>query len=96
MKLNEKERFQQFANEMIGMCNFEIKQAHQKGTPKKAIEYLRRAENKVNNMDFDDEYTMDEMEFVVDNMRAVYRFAEKYIRDEAMHTPFMEEDKNEQ
>ena len=90
--MSEKERFQQFATEVIDMCNFEVELAHQKGTPKRAVEYLRRAENKVNNLDFGGEYTVDQMEFVVDVMSKVYGYAEHQIRYEAMHTPFIEED----
>ncbi|WEV56156.1 hypothetical protein [Ligilactobacillus acidipiscis] len=94
--MKQTEEFQLFAKTMIENCKYELNEAHKKGTPQKAIEYLRRTESKLGQLDFGDGFTLDEKEFVVGKMRDVFKFAEQQIRNEAMRTPFIEsEDDNE-
>lgn len=86
------DNLQLFAKAMVDSCKYEINEAHKKGTPQKAIDYLRRTENKLDRLDFGDGFTLDEKEFVVDKMSDVFKYAEQQIRHEAMRTPFIEED----
>lgn len=92
--MNNTDNFQRFAQAMVDSCKYELNEAHKKGTPQKAIEYLRRTENKLDQLDFGDGFTLDEKEFVVSKMRDVFEFAEHQIRHEAMRTPFIEEENN--
>lgn len=92
MSMTSTDNLQQFARMMVDSCKYEINEAHKKGTPEKAIKYLRRTENKLDQLDFGDGFTLDEKEFAVNKMRDVFEFAEHQIRHEAMRTPFIEEE----
>jgi hypothetical protein len=87
--MSNTDNFQKFAQTMVDSYKYELNEARKKGTPQKAIEYLRRTENKLDQLDFGDGFTLDEKEFVVRQMQKISEFAEYQIRNEAMTAPFI-------